>query len=57
MLTTAWFWIRVLDLILGFAALWLGLSLMQGDDRSGLKFVSVGACMIILCLAGTFWHL
>jgi len=57
MLTTAWFWIRVLDLVLGSAAVWLGLSLMQGDDRSGLKFVSVGACMIILCLAGTFWHL
>lgn len=57
MLTTAWFWIRVLDLVLGSAAVWLGLSLMQGDDRSGLKFVSVGAGMIILCLAGTFWHL
>lgn len=57
MLTTAWFWIRVLDLTLGSGALWLGLSLMTGDDRSGLKFVSVGAGMIILCLAATFWHL
>lgn len=57
MLTTAWFWIRVLDLTLGSGALWFGLSMMNSDDRSGLKFVSVGAGMILLCVVATFWHL
>ena len=55
MLTTAWFWIRMLDLILGASALWLGLSLMNRDDQSGLRFVSCGAGMILLCVAATFW--
>ena len=57
MLATAWFWIRFLGLALGIGALLMGLSLMENDDRSGLKFISGGAGIILLGLAATIWPL
>lgn len=55
MITTFWLWFRVLGLVAGIFALLIGFSLMDGDDRSGLRFVSCGATMVLLCLAATFW--
>lgn len=55
MLSTAWFWVRALVLIAGAGALWMGLSLMDDDDRWGLRFVSGGAGIVLLGLAATFW--
>ena len=57
MLSTAWFWIRVLGFVLGIGALWIGLYLMKDDDKSGLRLVSGGAGIVILGLAATFWPL
>ena len=55
MLATAWLWTRVLGLIVGIGALLMGLSLMDEDDRSGLRFISGGAGIVLLGLAATFW--
>ena len=55
MIATAWLWVRVLGLVAGICALLIGFSLMDGDDRSGLRFVSGGATVVLLCLAATFW--
>lgn len=57
MLVTAWFWIRLLGLVLGIGAVWIGLSIMEDDDQSGLKFISGGAGIILLGLAPTIWPL
>jgi len=57
MLSTAWFWIRVLSFVLGIGALWVGLYLMKDDDQSGLRLVSGGAGIVLLDLAATFWPL
>lgn len=54
MVTTAWFWIRVLGLAAGIVALWIGFSILDDDDRSGLRFVSYGAGMVLLTVAATF---
>lgn len=55
MLSTAWFWVRALVLAMGAGTLWMGLSLMEDDDRWGLRFVSGGAGIVLLGLAATFW--
>lgn len=54
MLAAAWLWIRVLGLAVGIGALWLGFSILDDDDRFGLRFVSYGAGMVFVSLAATF---
>lgn len=54
MVATAWFWIRVLGLAAGIGALCIGFSILDDDDRSGLRFVSYGAGMVLLTVTATF---
>ena len=57
MMATALFWMVVLVCLLGVGSLWCGMALMvEGDDRSGLPFVSCGAGLVLLCLGAVFWR-
>jgi hypothetical protein len=56
MLSTAWMWVRLLGIATGIAAFWLGLSMMDDDDKPGLKFIAGGAGVIILLVAASFWR-
>lgn len=55
MLATAWFWIRALSLASGIGVVWIGLSSMDRDEQIGLRFLSIGAAIILLDLAAAFW--
>jgi hypothetical protein len=57
MFATAWFWFRVFALAAGVGAIWLGLSVMDDDDRMGLRYLSCGSAIAFLILAATFWPL
>ena len=56
MLSTAWMWVRFLGVAAGIAAFWLGLSVMDDDDKPALRFIAGGAGVIILLVAASFWR-
>ena len=47
MLAVALFWIGV---VIGIAVVWMGLALLEEDDREGLDFVAFGGCLISVCM-------
>lgn len=51
MLAIVWICIRVLGLLVGTGALCFGFLLMDGDNRSAMRYVSCGASMVLLSLA------
>ena len=55
MITTALLWIVVLVSAVGIGMFWIGLNSLEDDDRPALRFISLGAGLVILCLVATFW--
>jgi hypothetical protein len=55
MMNTALLWIVVLVSALGIGMFWIGLNSLEDNDRPALRFISLGAGLVILCLVGTFW--
>ena len=50
MIATVWFWLLVMCLVVGIGLLWIGFAVMDDDDRSGLRFISYGAGVVIVSL-------
>lgn len=50
---TLWFWLVVMCLAVGIGLLCIGFAVMDDDDRSGLRFISYGAGVVIVSLAAT----
>ncbi|HKR26807.1 MAG TPA: hypothetical protein VJS11_05105 [Acidobacteriaceae bacterium] len=53
MIATVWFWLLVMCLAVGIGLLWIGFAVMDDDDRSGLRFISYGAGVVIVSLVAT----
>lgn len=51
MIATVWFWLIVICMAVGIGLLWIGFAVMDDDDRSGLRFISYGAGVVIVSLA------
>jgi uncharacterized membrane protein (UPF0136 family) len=50
----AWFWFLTSGVVTGMAFLWFGMTLMEEDDRAGLKLVAGGAALVLVCLVAQF---
>lgn len=50
---TLWVWLVVLCLTVGIGLLCIGFAVLDDDDRSGLRFISYGAGVVIVSLLAT----
>lgn len=55
MVSTPWIWIRLLGIAAVIGAIWMGLSATHDDDQPGFELVSIGAGVLLVCLAAAFW--